>query len=85
MQTFSKPDQRETMEQQIHSLRKLQDRDRYPLEDPENAIVHGGANVYGYLQFKNKIVTGSDSSFPPEKLELLNCSKGSRYTDGGSE
>jgi len=45
-------DYRETMEQQIHSLRKLQDRDRFPLEDPENAMVHGRANVYGYWQFK---------------------------------
>ena len=78
-------DYRETMEQQIHSLRKLQDRDRFPLEDPENAMVHGRANVYGYWQFKNKTVTGSDSSFPPEKLEFLNCSKGSRYTTGGTE
>ena len=34
-------DYRETMEQQINSLRKQQDRDRYPLEETENAIVHG--------------------------------------------
>ena len=85
LHTSQHVDYRETMEQQIHSLRKLQDGDRFPLEDPENAMVHGRANVYGYLQFKNKTVTGSDSSFPPEKLEFLNCSKGSRYTTGGTE
>ena len=54
LHTSQHVDYRETMEQQIHSLRKLQDRDRFPLEDPENAMVHGRATVYDYWQFKNK-------------------------------
>ena len=82
---ISRNDYRETMEQQINSLRKQQDRDRYPLEETENAIVHGKATQYGYIQLRNKTITGSDSSFPPDKLKYLNCSKGSRYTEDGQE
>ena len=79
------PDNTPTMEIEIQSLRKMQDVDRYVLEDPENAIVHGGASMYGCIQERNRLVTGSDSTFPPSKLEYLNCSRENRYTVKGSK
>lgn len=84
-QNDSQEDHRELMSQKIHDvLRKEQDGDRYPLEDIENAMIHGGASRYGYICQKKKIITMSDSNFPPEKLESVNCSRGSRYF-GASE